>query len=224
MKFDRALVPAGTTAKKLRDFLNRFRHVGWAASDDPPGTPDPPYRISRTTITDWFKRDLADALVANGLLERTAPGKFRVTAFGNRMGPQRLNTRISRARADKIVAEFLDRVHQANADPEAVLLVVEVIAFGSYIRDTDDLGDIDLVVMTAPRPMSSEEWHRRLDALNAKAEAAGKEYWPGRDLKLRLRNRNRHLSFHPEFELRDSDDRKVIFSSPIEGNPEPHAI
>jgi hypothetical protein len=36
------------------------------------------------------------------------------------------------------------------------------------------------VVMTAPRPMSREEWHRRLDALNAKAEAAGKEYWPGR--------------------------------------------
>ena len=81
------------------------------------------------------------------------------------------------------------------------------------------LGDIDLVVMTAPRPMSREEWHRRLDALNAKAEAAGKEYWPGRDLKLRLRNRNRHLSFHPEFDLRDSDDRKVIFSSPIEAIP-----
>src|SRR5262249_7867839 len=61
------------------------------------------------------------------------------------------------------------------------------------------------------RPMSRQEWQRRLDALNAKAEAAGKEYWPGRDLKLRLRNRNRYLSFHPEFDLRDSDDRKGDF-------------
>jgi hypothetical protein len=38
------------------------------------------------------------------------------------------------------------RVAKINNDAEQINCVVEVVAFGSYISDTNDLGDIDLVV------------------------------------------------------------------------------
>jgi predicted nucleotidyltransferase len=221
MKFDYTLVPAGIAAKNLRAFLRKYRHVGWKAVDEPPDAPDPPYRIERVEITKWFERDLADALVEKELLEETSPAQYRVTELGNRLAPQSLAPRITREKADKIVTDFLERVRKVNADPEAVRYVIKVIAFGSYIRDTDDLGDIDLVVMTAPRAMSREERRRRFAALKAKF---GEDHWPGTDLKKRLRNRNRYLSFHPELDLRDGDDRRVIFKAPIEGAPGSYAI
>ena len=216
MKFDPTLIPEGIAAKHLRGFLRTYRWVGW-----PDTLLDATARISRTEITEWFDRDLADMLVKKGLVERTSPGKYRLTQLGNRLAVQPLNPRISRTKADKIVAELLDRARRINDDPEQVDYVAKIIAFGSYIRDTDDLGDIDLVIETKRRPMSHEEFARRSEALRVKAERSGRWFrdpgdrlcFPEHNFKKLLRNRCRYLSFHPEHDLKPEFPSKAIFAS-----------
>jgi predicted nucleotidyltransferase len=224
MKFDLRCVPAGIPARALRGFLRAYRHVGWPANDYP--KPDP-RRISRSDVAEWFgKRGLAEALVEKGLLEETSRGQYRVTEFGNRLAPQLLLPRLNRAKADWIVADFLDRVAKINNDAEQINCVVEVVAFGSYISDTNDLGDIDLVVYRHRKPMSLEEYGQRSEALRIQATKVNKlfrdpYYWDEQDdFRKRLRNRCPYLSFHPESDLKDNP-RKVIFESPIESGNEP---
>jgi hypothetical protein len=224
MKFDLTLVPAGITAKQLRGFLRAYRHVGWPAKDDP--KPDP-RRISRSDVAEWFgKRGLAEALVEKGLLEETGDGQYRVTELGNRLAPQLLLPRINRAKADQIVAGLLDRVSSINSDVEEVAYVDEVIAFGSYITDSNDLGDIDLVVYRGHYSMSHQEYCRRSEALRVRAAKVKKlfrdpYYWNEQDdFEKRLRNRCPYLSFHPEHDLKDNP-RKVIFKSSIKAGNEP---
>lgn len=225
MKFDLSRVPAGVTPKVLRGFLRAYRHVGWPAEDYP--KPDP-RRISCSDIRQWFKRDLADVLVEKGLLEQTDSGQYRVTELGNRLAPQLLLPRLNRAKADRIVADFLDRVTKINADAEQINYVAEVVAFGSYTDDTDDLGDIDLVVYRGRKPMSLEEYRRRSEVLRIQAAKANKlfrdpYYWDEqRDFRKRLLNRCPYLSFHPESDLLQKADKcQTIFKSPVEPANEP---
>src|SRR5262249_54727539 len=54
--------------------------------------------------------------------------------------------RIDRAKADALLRGALDRVATINADPAMRYWVTEVRVFGSYLTDTNDLGDLDLAV------------------------------------------------------------------------------
>ncbi len=109
---------------------------------------------------------------------------------------------------------------------KSIFRKVEVVAFGSYISDTNDLGDIDLVVYRHRKPMSLEEYGQRSEALRIQATKVNKlfrdpYYWDEQDdFRKRLRNRCPYLSFHPESDLKDNP-RKVIFESPIESGNEP---
>jgi hypothetical protein len=214
LKFDLTCVPLGVKAKDLRAFLRAYRFVGWPVVDYP--KPDP-RRISRNEITEWFECNLADALVEKGLLEQTGLDEYRVTKLGNRLAPQSLSPRINRAKADQIVADLLDRIGKMNDDATEIYYVSKVLAFGSYIRNTDDLGDIDLVVYKGVKRLSHEEFEQRSHALRIKAAKINKRlsdpyFWdPRADFFKRVRNRSQYLSFHPEHDVK-GQRRKVITS------------
>jgi predicted nucleotidyltransferase len=53
---------------------------------------------------------------------------------------------ISRASAEKKLAEFLDRVRKVKEDDYFLYKVEKVIVFGSYLGSADLLSDIDLAV------------------------------------------------------------------------------
>jgi predicted nucleotidyltransferase len=196
MKFDLSLPRAAVGRKELRDFLLAYRWV-----DRP---------ITTKEIKEFLKWKIWDAapeLVGKGMLEKIGRGKYRVTKLGERLAVQNLIPRISRTKADQLVAELLDRARRINDDHEQVDYVAKIIAFGSYIRpDADDLGDIDLVIETKRRPISDEEFQRRSEALRVKAEQKP-------DLKKLLRSRCRYLSFHPEHDLMPEFPSKVIFAA-----------
>jgi len=52
--------------------------------------------------------------------------------------------RINRAKAEKLLADFLQSVEEVNAHPDLPHWVTEVRVFGSYLNDSDNLGEIDL--------------------------------------------------------------------------------
>ena len=62
--------------------------------------------------------------------------------------------RINRAKAEKLLADFLQCVEEVNAHPDLPHWVTEVRVFGSYLNNSDNLGEIDLAIKKERRPAS----------------------------------------------------------------------
>ena len=75
--------------------------------------------------------------------------------------------RINRAKADKLLADFLQCVEEVNAHPDLLHWVTEVRVFGSYLTNSDDLSEIELAIKKERRPGSgsfSDAYPERLVA------------------------------------------------------------
>ena len=75
--------------------------------------------------------------------------------------------RLNRAKADKLLTDFLRSVEEVNAHPDLLHWVTEVRVFGSYLTNSDDLAEIDLAIKKERRPASgsfSEAYPERLVA------------------------------------------------------------
>lgn len=58
---------------------------------------------------------------------------------------------VTRAKADQIFADFMERVQKVNDDPYYLFRVTRVVLFGSYIRDTPTVNDIDIALQLVPK-------------------------------------------------------------------------
>lgn len=58
---------------------------------------------------------------------------------------------VTRARADKMVAELPARAEAMNADPRYMHLISRIAVFGSYLTDKPTLGDLDTAIEYAFR-------------------------------------------------------------------------
>ncbi len=113
-------------------------------------------------------RDLIAELVRRGWLEKVRAmtpharrrkiDYFEKTVTGNAFAISRAVRRISREKAESILKGFMDRVKAVNANDDFGWYVVEVRLFGSYLDPSfTDLGDIDLGVELARRPIIGRE-------------------------------------------------------------------
>ena len=66
--------------------------------------------------------------------------------------------RLNRAKADKLLTDFLRSVEEVNAHPGLLHWVTEVRVFGSYLTNSDDLGDIDIVIKKESRPEQNDKF------------------------------------------------------------------
>jgi hypothetical protein len=71
---------------------------------------------------------------------------LRVTDEGHATGMKSLVPRVSRVAAGALLQEVLERVARINSDGKLLHYITEVRVFGSYLTDSDDLGDIDLAI------------------------------------------------------------------------------
>lgn len=76
---------------------------------------------------------------------------WEVTMQGRALAMAKAGAPITRKTADRIVAEFMLRVEQVNASKVYAYRVDRVVAFGSYVTDRPDLGDIDLAISLAAK-------------------------------------------------------------------------
>jgi predicted nucleotidyltransferase len=161
-------------------------------------------------------------LKEHDLTRYRADGKivWELTTKGRALRIAKAGKPIKRSTADKLVAEFLQRVAQVNATRVYAYRVTRVIAFGSYLGDRPDLGDIDLGVEFTPK-WSNEEGYKSL--VRPRIEAAikaGRHFgsyfdelaWPQKEIELFLKNRSRALSLtYVEF-LPKEAETKLLYA------------
>lgn len=113
--------------------------------------------FSRCVVQNALKISGSDAaavveeLLQRGWIERAhqpdGGGSFRLTDNGSSFSIAKAIPRISRAKAERILADFIVRVRELNADDDFGQYVREVHVFGSFLDPSKDrLGDVDLAV------------------------------------------------------------------------------
>jgi len=149
---------------------------------------------------------LLDKLLGEGFIataERSG-GPWYVATMKGRALSMASARPIRRSTAKRLVADFLQRVEEVNGEPKLLLWVDEVQVFGSFLTESEMLGDVDLGVMYTRRTHDSEHFDALRKVRVREAHAAGRNFplfidelfWPLREIELRLRNRSGSLSLH----------------------------
>ena len=149
MRIDKNELIAGVPILRVRDYLRNFRG-------------DPNHMFGKRSVAVRLKVSEREAvqvlreLKARGLIEpaegKFGKGYFVISMKGNAFTSALAIRPISRAKADKILADFLKRVADVNEMDELVEYVHEVRIFGSYLNEKNrDLGDLDIAIETRHR-------------------------------------------------------------------------
>jgi hypothetical protein len=152
---------------------------------------------------------LIEALLAHELISencRESDGRmlYRVTDKGHAVGMKTLVPRMSRAKAEALLKDTLERIANVNADPELLFWVTEARVFGSYLTDAGDLGDLDLAIKLERKQIESD-W---VKACHDAADRSGKTLsffhrltYPETEVRRRIKNRVSRISLHDTSEL-----------------------
>jgi predicted nucleotidyltransferase len=151
-------------------------------------------------------KTLVDQLLIDGIIEQKEDYKgtlrYAPTMKGSALIMTRFMSRINRAKADKIFADFIKRVEEVNADKTFLHWITEVRVFGSYLTDTDDLGDLDLAIKLERYPSwTTDKCIAVADATDRNMQFHDKLYYPERLLRQKIRNRSPYISLHGTDEL-----------------------
>lgn len=123
------------------------------------------------------------------------------------MGKKALN--ISRATADRIISEVVERAKEINASPYPKFMhfVKKIAVFGSYLTDKEKLGDVDIAVLLERREDGvKDDWHENaiecIEIHNKNVSDWFEQFhFPEKIAKQTLRNRSKSLSIHEYSEL-----------------------
>jgi len=217
MRLDRKGSIGGRPVKQVRDFLRRYRD----------GRPD------SESVIEFFDTDLdaanaiIGAMIERGLIAEAPepwdrrPVVYEVTELGVRFAAARLLKPILRPKADRIVSDLLARVEDVNARDDLTHFVGEVWAFGSYITDAPEIGDIDLAVSLVAKPPPSGkkfiEWHLQ------RARQSGRTFgsyidmlfYSQKEVHRLIKGRNQYVSIHPMSDLAELKiESRALYKSP----------
>jgi ribosomal protein S3AE len=135
---------AGIPLIQIRNFLRRYRERGSFNVAEV----ETELGVSRTQAA-LVTQAMIDAGFAEPWTEKDGPASksdYSVTKLGSRLCVTRFVKRITRAKADTLVKQMLERITQINARDGLVFRVERVRAFGSYASGASEVGDIDLAV------------------------------------------------------------------------------
>lgn len=106
---------------------------------------------------------LLDELLERGWIEEDERNTVRNTLAGNAVTQAKKLKRISRSEAERLLKEVLRAVDEINSDEVYAYDVTHLAVFGSYLTETDTLGDLDIAYELQPRwtPETAEEVSQR---------------------------------------------------------------
>ena len=199
----------GVPIIRIRDLLRYFGDDQFSqdfVADDLKLRPEE----AKTLVENLLERGLIESArgpafgIFHGLLEAE---RYQVTTAGNALANARAVKRISRQRADELLASFIDRVREINANDVYGYYVPEAYVFGSYLDDdAKDLGDIDIALDLALRPIIDRDI---VKYSQSRASLSGKRL-PGfldriayaeTEVRTILKNRSPYISMHPLSDL-----------------------
>lgn len=194
---------AGMAATTIRDALRRSRHREVFTHR---------LFVEECKVSEQKARQVAKALLSDGFLavaerprwaRRERAQYYKITAAGLRLSNASGLTRMPRSKAKTMLDDFLKRVNEVNENPEYLYTVSTVIVSGSYVRDEDTLGDLDIFYGLEPRFSAADReaaHERRIGAAYAKgrrfSNIVEELYWPEQEIRLHLKARIRGLSLH----------------------------
>ncbi|HWA96779.1 MAG TPA: hypothetical protein VG844_19450 [Terracidiphilus sp.] len=128
---------------------------------------------------------------------------YSITDLGHSFSNALAARPITRAHAEKSLAEFMERVAQANQNPDFLYRVAEVVLYGSYLRGSETLGDIDLACRLESK-IKAEDGASFTKTCKAHFIKSGRAwtrdmcdiFWPHDEVMLYLKNRKRSISLH----------------------------
>jgi hypothetical protein len=100
--------------------------------------------------------------------------------------------------AERILAEFMERVHAVNATPEYLYRVDGVILFGSFLSDVEQRGDVIVAVDLQSKTTGQDELLEWSYVRRCAAQVKGRSfptiveqvYWPKTEVCLHLKARS----------------------------------
>ena len=130
-----------------------------------------------------------EAMIRTGYLEGTDE-PFRPTSKLKQLAAAKISRGISRAEAERLLQDVIDRARHVNARPaEFCMRVANLGVFGSYLGSADLLGDLDIAVKLEPLPQADMSI---LEVFEASF---------GRKVVRFLRQRRRAISIHAWHEV-----------------------
>ncbi|UPJ49346.1 hypothetical protein IVB30_41515 [Bradyrhizobium sp. 200] len=160
---------------------------------------------------------LADELIREGGREGDGRILYRVTYDGHATGMKSLVPRMSRAAAEALLEDVIARIARINSDGELLHYVTEVRVFGSYLTDSEDLGDLDVAIKMERRRIEGE-WVKAAQAL---ADKSGRSLnfirrltFPETEVRRRIKSRLPRVSLHETSELDENPQMggKTVYS------------
>lgn len=147
------------------------------------------------------------ALIDAGYLVRDAEASakgesvYLPTRLGISLRKTKNIKRIARSVAERHLAALLSTIERLNNNPELLSWVEEADVFGSFAEGADHVGDVDLAVLLAKRPLS-KKW---TDASYERAMEAGVNgnvikmiTWGDEEIWRELRKASRYLDLQPK--------------------------
>lgn len=155
-------------------------------------------RVARRVITQ---------LEAEGFIERAGLSKrllWKLTDKGAKLAAGRATPRIYRSTADRLLAGLIDRMHQLESREDLLFRVEWAAVYGSYLRDVDRLGDLDIAVKLARKETDPARHRARTRAALAAASSSGRRFsgiadrigYPRDEVCRFLRGRSRSISLY----------------------------
>ncbi|WP_439370722.1 hypothetical protein [Bradyrhizobium sp. DASA03120] len=170
---------------------------------------------------------LIEALPAHELIceeGRESDGRvvYRVTDEDHATGMKSPTSRVNRTAAEALLEEVLARVESINGDSELLHYVTEVGVFGSYLTDSDDLGDLDVAIKMERRRIAGE-W---VEAAQAVADKRGRTLsffqrltFPETEVRRRIKRRLPRISLYETSEL-DEPPKWAVRRSTLSHRPQ----
>jgi predicted nucleotidyltransferase len=102
-------------------------------------------------------RRLVKVLRDQGLVEPTGRAGWGLTQAGVRFSVATAAKPVTRATAERALAQFLNRVRRAEQDPYFLARPIRVVLYGSVLKpDVERLSDVDLAVQLVPKEADPE--------------------------------------------------------------------
>ncbi len=161
------------------------------------------------------------ALVKAGFIKKGV-GPWHLTDSGIRLRAATAAQPLYRKTANRLLEDLLKRIEALNKDGRFLAWVEKAVVFGSYLGDTDRLGDVDVAVQLLRREPDFDKHMEANRRRVSKEMESGRHfsniveqlYWWNREAMLFLQYRKRGLSLH-EYEstrsILKSAAHRVIF-------------
>ncbi|HUA97360.1 MAG TPA: hypothetical protein VMA34_03480 [Terracidiphilus sp.] len=189
---------AGYPAVEVRDFVKRYSVTGFfaeAAEFDLALRPKAAAVFLNKMVTLGFIR---------GTDKSNGRKSFEVTSHGQALANASAARPVHRRTAERVLAQFLERVHRVNSTQAYAYRVEAVVLFGSMLTDTERLGDVDVAIRLEPKAIDESAQEQWCAARRITAEAKGRNFygvldwamWPTQEILLQLKARSTSLSLH----------------------------